>query len=81
MEDLLGEYQLKAIWSQSPDCCSSDEDYQELHIEHCNGGGGDFFILSTKRWAFDDPEELFNLINEFIKKHGDLQRNEKKKKS
>ena len=79
MEDLQKDYKLEATYSQTDDCSSSsDEGYQFLRIFTENGGGGDFFILETKRWAFDDPQELLDIINEFVEKHGRIQAKKKK---
>lgn len=75
------EYELKVYLSQEPDCCqpSDEDDYQELTIEHHNGGGGIFYTISTRRWAFETSEELMDQINEFIDKFKRL--DEKKEKS
>jgi hypothetical protein len=69
MEDLQKEYELRGIFTQPQDCCTSDNDLQELHIHTCDGGGGEFYIIETQRWAFDKPEDLLNLIHEFIEKN------------
>ena len=67
-QDLIKEYTLSASYSQEMDCCSTEDDYQDLSIETCDGGGGPFYIIKTKRWAFDKPEEFYALIDEFIEK-------------
>jgi len=75
------EYELKVYLTQESDCCqpSADGDYQELTIEHHDGGGGVFYTISTPRWAFETPEELMDQVNEFIDKFNKL--NEKISKS
>lgn len=81
MEDLQKEYNLSATYSQTQDGGDpSDEGYQFLRIATDECGGGPYFILETKRWAFDNPQELLDIINEFIETHGSIQRNEDKKK-
>lgn len=74
MEDLQKEYEIKACFTQSQDCCTTEDDVQELHIHTCDGGGGEFYIIETKRWAFEKPEELLNLINEFIEKNKNIKK-------
>ena len=70
MEDLQKDYKLEATYSQTDDCSSSsDEGYQFLRIKTDECGGGSYFVLETNRWAFDDPQELIDLINEFVKKN------------
>jgi hypothetical protein len=62
------EYDLKAAFSQDKDCVGGKEDFQFLEIETADGGGGPFFVMKTKRWAFDKPEEVYNLLKEFEEK-------------
>ena len=70
MEDLQKEYNLSATYSQSADGADpGDEGYQFLRIKTDECGGGSYFVLETNRWAFDDPQELIDLINEFVKKN------------
>lgn len=33
-----------------------------------DGGGGNYFILKTKRWAINDVQELVDLLNDFKKR-------------
>jgi hypothetical protein len=58
---------LEMTYTQEADCCTSEEQY--LTIKTDNGGGGDFFVIETKRWAFDTIEELISTLNEFKEKH------------
>ena len=77
------EYELKVYLTQEEDCCqpSSDGDYQELTIEHHNGGGGVFYTISTRRWAFETPEELMEQVNEFVNQFKKLNEEVSKSKS
>lgn len=69
MPGLEKEYELKVYLTQEEDCCQpSGEGFQELKIEHHDGGGGVFYTISTPRWAFETPEELMEQINEFVDK-------------
>ena len=67
-------YKLSANYGQEKDCAKPvdqdpmDADYNFLDIETQEEGGGMFYILTTKRWAFDKPEELFEIINDFVEK-------------
>ena len=38
-------------------------------VAYTKGGGGDFFVIETERWAFDSVEELVELFNKFKEKH------------
>jgi hypothetical protein len=58
---------LEMTYTQEADCCTSEEQY--LTIKTDNGGGGDFFVIETKRWAFDTIEEFISTLNEFKAKH------------
>ena len=81
MDDLQKDYSLKATYSQTQDGSDpSDEGYQFLRMKTDDCGGGTFYILQTKRWAFNNLEELLDLINEFIEKHGRIQQDKKQKK-
>lgn len=40
---------------QDADCCDSNYDEpQEITIQVHDGGGGEFYTISTKRWAVDE---------------------------
>ncbi len=62
------EYNLRASFSQDKDCVGGDEDFQFLDIETLDGGGGTFYVMKTTRWAFENPEEIYNLLKEFDEK-------------
>jgi len=54
-------------FTQDSDCCDSKEQY--LTIKTQNGGGGDFYVIETERWAFDNIPELINILKRFQTKH------------
>ena len=58
---------LEMTYTQEVDCCTTEEQY--LTIKTDNGGGGDFYVIETKRWAFDTVEEIIELLNQFKEKH------------
>jgi hypothetical protein len=58
---------LEITFTQEADCCTLEEQY--LNIKTDNGGGGDFYVIETKRWAFDTVEEIIELLNQFKEKH------------
>jgi len=72
--ELKPDYKLTANYAQEQDCNKpvdedpQSEDYNFLEMETDNGGGGTYYILRTKRWALDDPKEIFEIINDFIEK-------------
>lgn len=47
--------------AQDADSCDSGDD-QILEIKFEDAGGGLFPIISTKRWAMDDPRDLARFI-------------------
>ena len=53
------------IFSQEANSCSEDDsDAEELEVTFDNAGGGWFYILDTRQFAFDcDGKEHKNLIN------------------
>ena len=54
-------------FTQDTDCCSSEDQF--ITIKTQNGGGGDYFVVNTDRWAFDCIEDLVRILYEF-KKNG-----------
>jgi hypothetical protein len=62
---LTQEFQM--TFTQDSDCCDSKEQY--LTIKTQNGGGGDFYVIETERWAFDNIPELINILKRFQTKH------------
>ena len=73
MEDLMKDWELKLVVSQEQDCTASGDDCNTLEIFTRDGGGGPYFILKTDRWAFDDPDEVIDIIKEFMEQYGRLQ--------
>lgn len=70
MTGLEKEYKLSAVFSQEQDCEDTHKDgYQFLSLSTTDCGGGSFYVLESRRWAFDDPKELIDLINEFVEKN------------
>ena len=66
-EPWLLAQEFKMTFTQDGDCCDSEEQY--LTIKSDNGGGGDFFVIETKRWAFDNIPELVKILMRFHAKH------------
>lgn len=52
-------------FQQEADCCS-DVDPQILNLEIQNGAdfdeGNDFYVIQTDRWAFDNIDELVEML-------------------
>lgn len=55
-------------YSQEGDNCTSNN-VNSLTIFTQDSGGGTYFVLETERWAFDDVNELVEMINDFIKRN------------
>lgn len=46
----------------------NSDNMNELHIETENQGAGDYFIIKTERWLFDDIDEMIRLLTHFKNK-------------
>ena len=58
---------LEMTFTQDADCCSIEEQYLTVFTE--NGGGGDYYVMQTDRWAFDSIPELVETLMRFYNKH------------
>lgn len=72
-ELLAQEFQM--TFTQDSDCCDSG-DGQFLTIKTQNGGGGDFYVIETERWTFDNIPELVNTLLRFYTKHQNVKSKE-----
>lgn len=54
-------------FTQEADCCDLKEQY--ITIKTQNGGGGDFYVIETERWAFDSITELIMTLKRFEAAH------------
>lgn len=61
------EQEFEMTFTQDKDCCSSEDQF--ITIKTQNGGGGDFFVIETQRWAFDCIEDLVRVLYQFKNKH------------
>ena len=59
--------EFKITFTQDADCSSTEDQF--ITIKTDNGGGGDFFVIETQRWAFDCIEDLVRILYEFKNKH------------
>lgn len=71
--------ELQMTFTQDPDCCDNREQY--LTIKTQNGGGGDFYVIETERWAFDNIPEMIAVLMKFYKSHRKIQKEEKNEES
>ncbi len=53
---------IKVGFTQDNDGCDGNDLGQDIEIEVCDGGGGMYFVIKTKRWAVDDPSHLYELM-------------------
>ena len=58
--------EMAIIYSQDKDSCSS-EIIQSLEIKTQNAGGI-YYVIKTDRWAFENIEELKDIITDFQKR-------------
>ena len=74
--DLPEEYEIdpwnaKMDYIQEYDCCDENQLDQLLTIETHNWGieaKDTFYVMSTQRWAFDKPEDVILVLQDFIKR-------------
>lgn len=60
---------LKAEYNQKlDDCDESQSDFQKLKIFTEDAGAGTYFIIETKRWSFNDIDDLLIPIKDFMNK-------------
>jgi hypothetical protein len=67
MDDLYKTTKLKMHFVQDPDGNDSVDQELSIHNEDC--GGGDYYVIKTKRWAFENIDDLIKILNEFKTKH------------
>ena len=71
--------ELQMTFTQEADCCDNREQY--LTIKTQNGGGGDFYVIETERWAFDNIPELIGILMKFYTKHKKIIKENKNEES
>ena len=64
---IIIEQEFEMTFTQDKDCCSSEDQF--ITIKTQTGGGGDFFVIETQRWAFDCIEDLVRVLYQFKNKH------------
>lgn len=66
MEEVFKSTELKVTHIQDGD--GNDSNDQELAIFNDNCGDADYFVIETKRWAFDSIDDLIVLLEDYKKK-------------
>jgi hypothetical protein len=58
---------VKITYSQNPDNCSGENDFQELTLETRDGGGGKYINIHTNEngWSIDNEDDLLQIIKHF----------------
>jgi len=50
-------FEKTVVYEQEKDCCDGDSMYcQTLTVQTQDGGGGNFIVLKTDRWAIDKDD-------------------------
>jgi len=73
-KQFLLSQEFEMTFTQEADCCDNKEQY--ITIKTQNGGGGDFYVIETERWAFDNIPELITTLMRFYTKHKLIQSKE-----
>ena len=71
------EQVLELTFTQDNDCVQGGDSGQFLKIKTADGGGGDFFIIETNRWAFNTIEDFIRILYTFKEKHEKIKTKEK----
>lgn len=66
-------FSISAVYTQDVDSCSN-ETCHELELKTDNAGGGIYYVISTKRWAFESVEEIVCIIEDFLKRAKDCEK-------
>lgn len=61
-------WEMSATYQQEPDGCDNSDDPQAITLKIVDGGAGQYLTIETKRWAFDNADELKKLIDDFVTK-------------
>lgn len=60
---------LSITYSQGADCCSEDQDIQEVTITTESSDLTDFYyLINTERWAIDDVDDFVDILIDFKKR-------------
>lgn len=59
----------KYTFHQERDCCGEGDEDNYLEIETHDGGGGQYLVIKTERWAIEPGEfpEFINLLKKSLK--------------
>jgi hypothetical protein len=68
MNDQIKLISLKATYEQPADNFAPTEAEQMLEIEIVDGCGGPYFVIKSHRWAFDNIEEMVEILEDFQKR-------------
>ena len=78
-KQFLLSQEFEMTFTQEADCCDDKEQY--ITIKTQNGGGGDFYVIETERWAFDNIPELIGILMKFYTKHKKITKENKNEES
>jgi len=67
-KNIVAVEEVRIKYAQKQDDFQTDGMDQHLTLETHDSGAGMYYAMSTKRWAFDDPDELTQVINDFIER-------------
>lgn len=61
-------YEAQATYTQKQDNCGPTGG-NEITLKAVNGDGhGHYYVLQSRRWAFDDAAELVALVKDFMRR-------------
>ena len=63
-------WSMSATYFQGPDDNDPNQVDQEIEISVDDGGAGKYYVIKTRRWAFDKISDLVDLLKDFAAKAG-----------
>jgi len=57
------------LYEQEKDCCDGESDFvQYLELKSQDGGGGNYLVMKTERWAIsiDEIDKFRQLLKDFL---------------
>lgn len=63
--DKVGVTKVSVSYNQDCDSMDDTHDYQQLNLSTEDTGAGAYFVLETKRWAFDEIDDLIAILQDF----------------
>lgn len=71
--DSIELFSISVVYTQEVDSCSNGTCH-ELELKTDDAGGGIYYVMSTDRWAFESVEEITSIIEDFLRRAKDCEK-------